>query len=147
RLVLSTFVGIPLGLLLLKYGNEFAIKILLGVLISAFAFFLLFYKSVIELSSKKRSTYLFGFVAGILGGAYGMNGPPLVVYGSLRKWKPQNFRATLHAYFFPASILGVIGYYKFGFLTERVFSYYWYSLIAAIPAVFIGKFMSNTFPI
>ena len=28
-----------------------------------------------------RLAWLFGFAAGVLGGAYGMNGPPLVVYG------------------------------------------------------------------
>jgi hypothetical protein len=31
-----------------------------------------------------RLAWLFGFAAGVLGEAYGMNGPPLVVYGALR---------------------------------------------------------------
>src|SRR5262249_25397617 len=54
-----------------------------------------------------RLAWLFGFTGGVLGGAYGMNGPPLVVYGSLRHWSPEHFRATLQGYFLPASLLGM----------------------------------------
>jgi hypothetical protein len=32
-----------------------------------------------------------------------MNGPPLVIYGALRRWTPERFRATLQGYFLPAS--------------------------------------------
>jgi hypothetical protein len=39
-----------------------------------------------------------------------MNGPPLVIYGSMRRWSPQHFRATLQGYFLPASIIGMSGY-------------------------------------
>ena len=48
-----------------------------------------------------------GFCSGILGGAYGMNGPPLAVYGSLRRWSPQHFRATLQTCYLPARLLGL----------------------------------------
>ena len=39
-----------------------------------------------------------------------MNGPPLVIYGALRRWSPQYFRATLQGYFLPATLAGLIGY-------------------------------------
>ena len=39
-----------------------------------------------------------------------MNGPPLVIYGALRRWSPQHFRATLQGYFLPASLAGLGGY-------------------------------------
>jgi uncharacterized membrane protein YfcA len=51
-----------------------------------------------------------GLLAGILGGAYGINGPPLVIYGAKRRWSAQHFRATLQGYFLIASIVGIIGY-------------------------------------
>ena len=31
-----------------------------------------------------------------------MNGPPLAIYGSMRRWSAQHFRATLQGYFLPA---------------------------------------------
>jgi len=83
-----------------------------------------------------------GFVAGILGGAYGMNGPPLVIYGPLRGWTAQHFRATLQAYFLPASILGMIGYWNAGMWTPVVTRDYWFCLPAILPAVILGRAMN-----
>ena len=37
-----------------------------------------------------------------------MNGPPLAVYGWLRRWSPQGFSRTLQGYFLPASLLGLL---------------------------------------
>ena len=53
-----------------------------------------------------RLAGFFGFTAGVLGGAYGINGPPLAIYGTLRRWSPEHFRAMLQAYFLPASLAG-----------------------------------------
>jgi hypothetical protein len=50
-----------------------------------------------------RLAWLFRFEAGVLGGAYGMNGPPAVDYRALRRCSPQRFRATLQGSFLPAS--------------------------------------------
>ena len=80
-LVLSTLFGIPLGLLLLKTVPESIVKSILGIFIIAFAIYSLTGRKP-ELHNDRLAP-LFGFTAGILGGAYGMNGPPLVVYGVL----------------------------------------------------------------
>ena len=40
-----------------------------------------------------------GFLAGVLGGAYGMNGPPLAIYGPQRRWTPEFFRPRCKATF------------------------------------------------
>ena len=82
---------------------------------------------------------LFGFGAGVLGGAYGMNGPPLVVYGSLRSWSPQHFRATLQGYFLPASIAGMGAYWAAGLWTPAVNRYYLASLPLVVAATFLGR--------
>jgi uncharacterized membrane protein YfcA len=86
---------------------------------------------------------VFGLTAGILGGAYGMNGPPLVVYGTLRRWSPEHFRATLQGYFLPASVLGMIGYWAAGLWTSRVNGYYLRSLPAVLLAIVIGRWTSR----
>ena len=80
-----------------------------------------------------------GFVAGVFGGAYGLNGPPLVVYGAMRRWSAPHFRATLQAYFLPASILGMAGYWAAGLWTPTVTRYYLLSLPVTIPAIFLGR--------
>ena len=102
-LVLPTLLGIPLGLVLLRTVAEPVVKGILAAVIIAFSADALLGGKHRELKSD-RFAWLFGFGAGVLGGAYGMNGPPLVIYGSLRRWSPQHFRATLQGYSFrPAS--------------------------------------------
>ena len=68
-----------------------------------------------------------------------MNGPPLVIYGSMRRWSAQHFRATLQAYFLPASLLGMAGYWISGLWVPAVTHDYLLSLPAAVPAVFLGR--------
>jgi uncharacterized membrane protein YfcA len=135
-LVLSTLFGIPLGLLLLKTVPESIVKAILGVFIIAFALYSLAGRKP-QLHSDRLAP-LFGFTAGILGGAYGMNGPPLVVYGVLRRWQPAQFRATLQGYFLIASIVGMAGYAFTGLWTRTVSGYFLLSLPLALIATFLG---------
>jgi hypothetical protein len=143
-LVLSTLLGIPLGLLMLTRSPEHLVKAVLGGLILLFALFCLFGNMRFQLRHDSRRWLLTcGFLAGILGGAYGMNGPPLVIYGSLRNWSAQHFRATLQAYFLPASLLGMWGYWGTGLWTPVVTHDYLLSLPVLLPAIFLGRFINH----
>lgn len=147
-LVLSTMAGIPLGLLMLRTVPEAVVKMLLAAVIIGFSTYAL--RSVSRGGEHGRSgghgtlhtdglAWMFGFAAGILGGAYGMNGPPLVIYGSLRGWSPQHFRATLQGYFLPASLAGLWGYRVAGLWTPTVNRYYLLSLPLVIVATLVGR--------
>ena len=72
-----------------------------------------------------------------------MNGPPLVVYGAMRRWSPQYFRATLQGYFLPASLVAMAGFRLTGLWTASVTHYYLISLPAAIPAIFFGRWINH----
>lgn len=135
-LVVSTLFGIPLGLLMLKTVPESVVKSILGAFIIVFALYSLAGRKP-ELHGDRLAP-LFGFIAGILGGAYGMNGPPLVVYGVLRRWQPVQFRATLQGYFLVASIVGMAGYAVTGLWTGTVSRYFLLSLPLALFAIFLG---------
>jgi uncharacterized membrane protein YfcA len=138
RLVLSTLLGIPLGLLLLTEADERFVKAVLAVVILAFSGYCLICRNPPHLDDDRLAWY-FGFAAGALGGAYGMNGPPLVVYGSLRRWSPEHFRATLQGYFLLASIAGFCGYWLAGLWVPSVSHYYLISLPAVLSAVVVGR--------
>ena len=136
-LIVSTLFGIPIGLWLLKTVSESIVKSILGVFIIVFAIYSLAGRKP-ELHSDRLAP-LFGFAAGILGGAYGMNGPPLVVYGLLRRWQPTQFRATLQGYFLIASIVGMLGYALTGLWTRTISNYFLLSLPLALLAIFLGR--------
>lgn len=136
-LVFSTLFGVPLGLLLLKTAPEAVVKVLLAAIIIGFASYSLKTHGRAELKND-RLAWLFGFIAGILGGAYGMNGPPLVIFGALRRWSPGHFRATLQGYFLPASIMVMAGYWFAGLWTRTVSGYYLLSLAPICVAIALG---------
>jgi uncharacterized membrane protein YfcA len=138
RLILATFLGVPLGLMLLTASPERLVKAGLGVVIVSFSAFCLVRRSPFELKND-RLAWPFGFAAGVLGGAYGMNGPPLVIYGALRRWHPEQFRATLQGYFLPASLIGMLGYWLAGLWVWDVTRYYLISLVPALAATFLGR--------
>jgi uncharacterized membrane protein YfcA len=143
-LVLSTLFGIPLGLLLLTSSHQRIVKAALGAIIIAFSVYSLIGRSPLELNRDSRGWLLAcGFCAGILGGAYGMNGPPLVIYGAMRRWSAQHFRATLQGYFLPASIIGMSGYWLAGLWTPAVTHYYLLSLPATLLGVFLGRVINH----
>ena len=143
-LLAPTFVGIPLGILLLASAHQQAVKAALAIIIVAFSGYSLLGSRPPELRSDSRPWLLVcGFLAGVLGGAYGMNGPPLVVYGAMRRWSPQHFRATLQGYFLPASVVAMAGYWLAGLWVPAVTHYYLVSLVVALPAIFFGRAINH----
>jgi uncharacterized membrane protein YfcA len=133
KLLLATAAGIPLGLVLLRAAPETLTKALLGLFLLLFSLFSLLKPNVFLLESNDL-IWLFGFAAGVLGGSYGMNGPPLALYGAGRRWSPPAFRATIQAYFLPASALGLVGYAVSGLWTREVSRLF----AASLPAVALG---------
>ena len=143
-LLAPTLVGIPLGIALLTSAHQHLVKAVLALVIIAFSSYFLVGKNPPRLHDDHRAWLLgCGFLAGILGGAYGMNGPPVVIYGAMRRWSPQHFRATLQGYFLPASIVAMAGYGIAGLWTPTVTHDYLISLPAAIPAIFLGRFINH----
>lgn len=141
RLVLASLFGIPLGLLLLREVPEPIVKGVLGAVVAVFS--ASFFVRDLPVLDDDRLAWVFGLGAGILGGAYGLNGPPLVVYGTLRRWPPDRFRATLQGYFLPASLMGMTGYAAAGLWTPTVSAYYLRCLPVVLVAIAIGGWLSR----
>lgn len=143
-LILFAISGIPIGLFLLVYGNENIIKMILGILIILYSVYSLVSKNSFKLESdNKMWLFICGFLSGIFGGAYGLNGPPLVIYGNIRNWTAKTFRATLQAYFLPVSILGMVGYWYKGLWNSTVTYYFLISIPVIVPAIFLGRYFNH----
>ena len=143
-LILFAVLGIPFGLALLFYGNEQVIKIILGAIIILYSLYALVGKTRLRLEKDSKSwLFICGFLSGVFGGAYGVNGPPLVVYGNLRGWDAQYFRATLQAYFLPAGLVSMIGYASQGMMNTGTMLHFVYAVPAIIPAIFLGRYINK----
>jgi uncharacterized membrane protein YfcA len=144
-LIVYTLIGIPIGILLLKGLYENVMKSVLAFVIIIFSLYKIFKPKLFTLANDK-SACVFGLLAGILGGAYNTNGPPVVIYGTLRQWNPEKFRATLQGYFLPTGSLIAIGHCIGGFWTKTVLLNYLISLPVILIAIFLGGRINRRIP-
>lgn len=143
-LIASAFAGIPIGVFLLVRVNDQVVRAILGLVIAGFASYSLLAKRLPRLDAGERAWLVgAGFLSGVLGGAYGMNGPPLAIYGSLRGWSPQQFRATLQGYFLAASLAGLAAYVAAGVWRPAITRYSLLSLPLVCLGVWMGHLLSR----
>lgn len=145
RLIISSFIGIPLGLFLLKGAHGQVMKLGCSFIIMAFSSYNLLTPRMLTLKTE-RSSYLFGVLSGILFAAYSIPGPPIIIYGVLRQWTPSSFRVTLLGYFLPTACLVMFGHYASGLWTPSVLHLYAFSLPAVLLAVVIGNRINRSIP-
>jgi uncharacterized membrane protein YfcA len=69
-----------------------------------------------------------------LGGAYNTPGPPAIVYGQLRQWPKDEFRAVLQALFFANAVMVVASHSIAHHMTRAVLMLY----VHAVPALALG---------
>ena len=108
RLTAGTVVGIPLGVALLlvvpagsdEHGARHGAGGVRRLLAAAHA---------TGPRGPRAWAYPTGLLAGSLGSAYNFNGVPVVVFGTLRRWRPVEFRQTLQAHFLVSGALVVTG--------------------------------------
>lgn len=139
-LIVSSILGIPLGIILLENVPESIIKILLAIILISFSIFNLKKPNMFVLKTS-RFDWLFGFISGILGGAYNTNGPPIIVYGTLKRWNVENFRTNLQAVFFPVNLFIVSGHIISGNVNSFTFKYLLYSIPSISLAFILGNYI------
>jgi uncharacterized membrane protein YfcA len=133
RLGVASAFGVPIGIWLLANVDEALVKRLLGLLLSIYAIYALARPTASWMPSRLW-IYPTGFFAGCLGGAYNTPGPPAIVYGQLRRWPRDEFRAVLQALFFVNAALVVFSHSVAHHMTVQVLVYY----LCALPALVVG---------
>lgn len=135
-LILASVPGIPIGIFLLKTLPARWIHIALGSMLVAFSLWSLFFQkkhssiepassdvAPIDLAAKRRgklAIWITGFSSGLLGGAYNTSGPPLVIYGSLQRLPPAEFKSVLSAYFICEGSILIVFQFATGLMTSAV---------------------------
>lgn len=138
RLIAASMVGIPFGLLLLNHAPEHLVKSLLG-------FVLIIYGCSNLITPKfpflryELYAFPFGFIAGILGGAYNTSGPAVAIYGTMRRWTPDYFRATMQCYFLFSGCVTIAGHGLAGLWTSLV----WHLFLWSLPAIGLGIYLGG----
>lgn len=104
RLLAGLVPGIALGVIGRHVVPEAWVLAILGLITAGYALYSWVRPHLPELHHP-RWGYLFGLGAGALDGAYTTGGPPVVIYASLRRWDPAEFRGTFGAVFLVSAVL------------------------------------------
>ena len=133
RLSLASFVGVPLGVYILRTIDGTIITTILGIIVVGYSLYALLAPHLPKLKQSIWA-YIFGFLGGVLSGAYSTSGPAVIIYGTCRRWEPEAFKGNLQAYFLINSLLTLIAHTIGGNLTAVV----WQSYLWALPAIGLG---------
>lgn len=121
ELAVGSVIGIPLGVLALTTINETLVTLILGLVILAYVAYALTAANRPPPRLKGGSVaYGAGLTGGLLTGAYNSGGPPLVIYGSARRWSPLTFKGNIQALLVVHSITAIISHSVAGNMTRSV---------------------------
>ncbi len=150
-LSISTLLGIPFGLALVKFAPVVVVKWSLGIFLIVYSVYSLvrglFAQTTAHAWFQHRGWVLpFGFAAGVLGSAYNVTGIPIVIYGTLRRWNQSRFHGTLQTHFLVAGIFVVVGQALGGLWTANLFVLYGLSFPVIIIATLLGMNLHKRIP-
>ena len=138
QLSLASILGIPLGVYILRQVDARIITTLLGVFVTAYALYALLGPHLPPLHHSSWA-YGFGFLGGVLSGAYNTSGPPVIIYGTCRRWDPTTFKGNLQAYFLLNSVFTLTAHAVSGNVTAVV----WHSYLWALPGIGVGLLLGK----
>ena len=142
QLSLASILGIPLGVYVLREVDGRIVTAILGVIVAGYALYALFTPRLPQLKQVGWA-YGFGFLGGILSGAYTTSGPPVIVYGTCRRWEPEAFKGNLQAYFLINSLFTLTAHFLSGNVTAVVWQHFWWALPGIALGLIAGKWVDG----
>ncbi len=138
KLIWGALFGVPLGAYFLAKANTILLEHLLGLIIFLFVFFSLI-KIIKPININDAWGYLFGFISGLLGGAFNTNGPPVVIYFYLKGINKEDLKASIAGYFLFTLSLIIISHFVANVTPAKTYLLY----LEFFPVVIIGAFIGQ----
>ena len=141
-LILASWLGVPLGIFLLRRLDERITLPLLGIIIAGYALYALSGLKLPTLTSRAWA-YGAGFFGGLFGGAYSTPGPPVILYASCQDWERDAFKGNLQAFFIQVGLIVVVGHWASGSFTPDVWELFWRGLPWLLVGIVTGLSMDR----
>lgn len=84
-----------------------------------------------------------GLVAGVLGGAVGTPGPPVILYAAAQGWSPRTMKANIQAFLMINQAVILIGYWWAGLLDREIWRLSWLYAVPAVAGLAAGMLFFN----
>ena len=138
-------VGVVAGARILADAPAKLLLIALGAIVVAVAIINVAWagRSGPAFSTRWGATGGVGLFAGILSGAYGVPGPPLVIYAYSTHWAPHVAKAVCAVYFLVTNAMRVPVYVTSGFLTRNILIWNLILIPCGLVGVTIGHAFAN----
>lgn len=133
RLVLASYVGMPLGLVILNVVSDYALTLTLGI--SVLVAVVLLARNLNLTHVGPRMDFGLGFISGVLNTSLSTNGPPLVFDLQARRLPAEQFRATISATFALGNIGGLALFIADGKVNREGL----HAALIALPAWALGQ--------
>ncbi len=138
-LFLGSLVGIPLGLLVLHWMDASSLEVMVAVVVIVAALLLYLSPQAPFKRSMPPLSFLVGGLSGALRAATSMGGPPVVLYILTFEQDVERFRATLLAFFFPTSLVTIVGLAVAGYVDGDILL----ATAIGLPAVVLGSLVGR----
>jgi len=129
-LLIGTILGTPVGVWVLEAFPPSLLKRLIGLTLMGIVVIEWYGAYPEKLSGRHWGLYA-GGLAGLLGGAIGTPGPPVILYATAQGWSPRNTKAMLQAFFFVNYSVIVVNHWWAGLLTREVA---WLACLYVVPS-------------
>jgi len=136
-LIAAAVPGAFLGTLLLKNVDPGLIMKILGTVLILFSAYKITAPKL-KLAFSRIWALPTGFLSGLLGGAFGTDGPPVVVYAALKPWAKEKVVGMLQCFFLFANFIIVGSYGYHGLLTYSVLEMSAMAVPFAIVGILLG---------
>lgn len=136
-LLAGAALGVPLGIFALTSLPAEHIRLGVNAVVLVFAIGL-WLKVRLPLPDVPATRVLVGMTSGVLSGAVGTSGPPVVIFAVSQRWGKDVFRGTLLAYFTALVVMTLTGYTVSGLVDGAALLRALGALCGALPAAWIG---------
>jgi uncharacterized membrane protein YfcA len=127
-------IGVPLGVLALRYLDPLLFKAAVGALLSLYCPVMLFSRELPRITAGGRlADGAIGFVGGVMGGIGGLTGPVPTLWCALRGWDNDTQRAVFQSFNLAMQVLTLVIYAVSGVLPFEA----WHMFVLILPAMLI----------
>lgn len=140
--LISSCVGVPIGVYFLEKSNETLVLKILGAVMIYFAAREFLVKQPLQSVSTTLSLP-FGFFAGNLSGAFNLGGIPTAIFAYAHPWSRGQIIAFLQTMMILSSILRLCLYGKFGYLKQFSWSFGAAVAVPLFGCLFLGNLVVN----
>lgn len=145
--ILLTFIAISsAAICILTRIQEGVLRKILGIVLIIVALYFSFFSRKIKLKSTLPYQVGAGALSGIMGGFFGMQGPPAVLYFISSEPDKNHYMAMAQTYFLLGNIMMTAVRASQGFLTAVVFRNYFFCIAAVLAGTFIGSLAFRHIP-